>query len=86
MKPRIPVAAMRIGAAVFCTTRPAMAQAGWYAGLTIGSSNTTINADVVAVTGATATNLVKDERDPGSRCWPATASIPTSRWKAVSPG
>jgi OOP family OmpA-OmpF porin len=65
MKPRIPVAAMCIGAALFCTTRPAMAQAGWYAGLTIGSSNTTINADVVAVTGATATNLVKDERDPG---------------------
>jgi OmpA-OmpF porin, OOP family len=54
-----------IGAALLGTTGPAMAQAGWYAGLTLGASDANMNADVVAVTGATSTNFVTDQRDPG---------------------
>ena len=60
-----PLVAICIGAALLGTTGPAKAQAGWYAGLTLGSSNVNINPDVVAVVGATSSNLVKDERDPG---------------------
>jgi OmpA-OmpF porin, OOP family len=65
MKNHTAAVAMCIGAALLGTTGPVRAQAGWYAGLMIGSSNTTIDADVVAVAGATSSNLVKDERDPG---------------------
>jgi OOP family OmpA-OmpF porin len=57
--------AICIGAALAGTTGPAMAQAGWYAGLTLGASDANMNADVVAVSGATATNFVTDQRDPG---------------------
>jgi OOP family OmpA-OmpF porin len=53
-----------IGAALLGTAGPALAQAGWYAGLTLGASDANMNADVVAVTGATATNFVTDQRDP----------------------
>jgi OOP family OmpA-OmpF porin len=41
------------------------AQPGWYAGLTIGSSNAGLNGDVAAVSGATSTSFVSDQRDPG---------------------
>jgi OOP family OmpA-OmpF porin len=46
-------------------TGPVLAQAGWYAGLTIGSSNAGLSADVAAVSGATSTSFVSDQRDPG---------------------
>ena len=46
-------------------TAPVFAQAGWYAGLALGSSNVDLNASVVAVSGATSTNFVSDQRDPG---------------------
>ena len=46
-------------------TGPVLAQAGWYAGLAIGSSNVDLNPSVVAVSGATSTNFVSDQRDPG---------------------
>jgi OmpA-OmpF porin, OOP family len=63
MKTRL--TALCIGAALLGTTGPAMAQAAWYAGLTLGASDANMNADVVAVTGATSTNFVTDQRDPG---------------------
>ncbi|HEX9183116.1 MAG TPA: outer membrane beta-barrel protein [Burkholderiales bacterium] len=44
---------------------PAFAQAGWYAGLALGSSNVDLSPDVVAVSGATSTSFVSDQRDPG---------------------
>jgi OOP family OmpA-OmpF porin len=43
----------------------AVAQAGWYAGLALGSSNVDLNPNVVAVNGATSTSFVSDQRDPG---------------------
>src|SRR5512134_17198 len=63
MKTRL--TAICIGATLLGTPGPAMAQAGWYAGLTLGASDANMNADVVAVTGATSTNFVTDQRDPG---------------------
>lgn len=59
------IVAMCIGAALIGAGGRSLAQAGWYAGFMLGSSNADLNPDVVAVTGATSTNLVKDERDPG---------------------
>jgi OOP family OmpA-OmpF porin len=46
-------------------TGPVLAQAGWYAGLALGSSNVDLSTDVVAVSGATSTSFVSDQRDPG---------------------
>lgn len=46
-------------------TGSVFAQAGWYVGLTLGSSNVDLNPDVVAVSGATSTSFVSDQRDPG---------------------
>jgi len=54
-----------VAAALLGAAGAAMAQAGWYAGLTLGASDANMNADVVAVTGATSTNFVSDGRDPG---------------------
>ena len=64
MKPHLTAIIPCIGAALLGTAGPALAQAGWYAGLTLGASDANMNADVVAVTGATATNFVTDQRDP----------------------
>jgi len=64
MKPRFTAIMTCIGAALLGTAGPALAQTGWYAGLTLGASDSNMNADVVAVTGATATNFVTDQRDP----------------------
>jgi OOP family OmpA-OmpF porin len=44
---------------------PVFAQAGWYIGLALGSSNVDLSPDVVAVSGATSTTFVSDQRDPG---------------------
>lgn len=41
------------------------AEEGWHAGITFGSSNATLDEDVVAVTGATSSGLGRDKRDPG---------------------
>lgn len=65
MRIRLPAIASGVGAALAVTAASAVAQTGWYAGLTIGASDANMNADVVAVTGATSTNFVTDQRDPG---------------------
>jgi OOP family OmpA-OmpF porin len=57
--------AMCIGTALLGASGAAVAQTYWYAGLALGASDANMNADVVAVTGATATNFVSDQRDPG---------------------
>lgn len=59
------VVAMCFGAASIGTAHAAMAEEGWYAGVAFGSSNAEIDDGVVAVTGATASSLARDERDPG---------------------
>jgi OOP family OmpA-OmpF porin len=65
MKPSFAAVAACIGASLVAGPGPVLAQTGWYAGLTIGASDANMNADVVAVTGATSTNFVTDQRDPG---------------------
>ena len=65
MRTSSPLVAMCIGAVLTGTSGWALAQDGWYAGFFLGSSNADLSPSVVAVTGATSTNLVKDERDPG---------------------
>jgi len=53
------------GAALLSAGGAAVAETGWYAGIAFGSSNARTDTDVVAVTGATSTLLVFDQRDPG---------------------
>jgi OOP family OmpA-OmpF porin len=65
MKMQRTVVAMCLAAASIAAANAAIAQDGWYVGVTFGSSNATIDDSVVAVTGATASNLSRDERDPG---------------------
>jgi OOP family OmpA-OmpF porin len=67
MRPLATVIAGLAGAAILTAGSPAFAQTGWYAGLSFGSSNARTDTDVVAVTGATSTLLVTDQRDPGVR-------------------
>lgn len=43
----------------------APAQEKWYASISFGASNATIDEGVVAVTGTTSSNVSRDERDPG---------------------
>ena len=59
------LAAMCIGSASIGAGGAAMAQDGWYALFTLGSSNAEVRDRVVAVTGATSSILTRDERDPG---------------------
>jgi OOP family OmpA-OmpF porin len=59
----LPVACL--AGALAGTAGPALAQAGWYAGLTLGSSNADLSAEVAAVSGATSSSFVSDQRDPG---------------------
>ncbi len=65
MRTTLALVAMGIGAALFGTSGPAKAQAGWYIGVTLGSSNANLSPDVVAVTGATSSVFQTDSRDPG---------------------
>lgn len=53
------------GAALLAAMAPSPVLASWYAGLTIGGANVIDAPDVVPVAGATASNIVSDERDPG---------------------
>lgn len=62
---------------------PVFAQAGWYAGLALGSSNVDLNANVVAVSGATSTSFVSDQRDPG---WKVFAGYRFNRHLALEGG
>lgn len=62
---RFSLPAACLAGALAGATGPAVAQSGWYAGLAIGSSDVNLNADVVAVSGATSTGFVSDQRDPG---------------------
>jgi OOP family OmpA-OmpF porin len=57
--------AVAAGAALLGAAAPTPAFASWYAGLTIGAANVIDAPDVVPVTGATASSVVSDERDPG---------------------
>jgi opacity protein-like surface antigen len=82
MKPRFPLVAC-FTAALAATPGAAVAQAGWYAGLTLGASDANMNADVVAVTGATSTNFVSDQRDPGVQVF---AGYRFNRYLAVEGG
>jgi opacity protein-like surface antigen len=82
MKPRFPLVAC-IAAVLAGAPGAAVAQAGWYAGLTLGASDANMNADVVAVTGATATNFVSDQRDPGVQVF---AGYRFNRYLAVEGG
>jgi OOP family OmpA-OmpF porin len=52
--------------AILLLTRAAHAEEGtWYMGISFGASETEIDESVVAVAGATASSLWRDERDPG---------------------
>lgn len=52
--------------AVVLLTRAAHAEEGtWYMGISYGAATTEIDESVVAVSGATASSLWRDERDPG---------------------
>ena len=70
-------------AALLAAAGAAMAHAGWYIGLTLGASDANMNADVVAVTGATSTNFVSDQRDPGVQVF---AGYRFNRYLAVEGG
>jgi OOP family OmpA-OmpF porin len=55
-----------IGAALFAASGRASAQADyWYFGATLGSSNANLNQQMVAVAGATSSEFVSDQREPG---------------------
>jgi OOP family OmpA-OmpF porin len=83
MKTRLTAIMTCIGAALLGTPGPALAQAGWYAGLSLGASDANMNADVVAVTGATATNFVTDQREPAVKVF---AGYAFNRYFAVEGG
>jgi OOP family OmpA-OmpF porin len=73
-----------IATALLGTIGAARAQAGWYVGLTLGSSDAAdISPEVVAVTGATSTNFVTDQRDPGVKVF---AGYRFNRYFAVEGG
>ena len=61
------IAAKRLAfVALLLLARPAQAEGGaWFMGISFGASNTEIDESVVAVAGATASSLWRDERDPG---------------------
>ena len=65
MRTSLTLVALCIGAALFGTSGPARAQAGWYIGVTLGASNANITQEAVPVTGATSSVFLTDSRDPG---------------------
>jgi OOP family OmpA-OmpF porin len=72
-----------IAVALLGASDTALAQDGWYAGLTLGASDANENSEVVAVTGATSTNFVTDQRDPGVKVF---AGYRFNRYFAVESG
>jgi OOP family OmpA-OmpF porin len=83
MKTRLTAIVTCISGALLGAAGPALPQPNWYAGLALGASDANMNADVVAVTGATATNFVTDQREPTFKVF---AGYAFNRYFAVEGG
>jgi len=83
MRSSLTLVAMCMGATLLGTSGPARAEAGWYIGLTLGSSNANITQEAVPVTGAASTVFLTDSRDPGVKVF---AAYRFNRYFAVEGG
>jgi OOP family OmpA-OmpF porin len=79
----VTLGALCLGAALVGACGPASAQAHWYIGVTLGSSNATLTADIVPVTGATSSIFLTDSREPGFKVF---AGYRVNRYFAVEGG